>query len=149
LSQQEVADRVGRQRATIANTLRLLSLSPPVQDLVRAGSLSMGHARALASLAAPSDQQQIAARCVKEGLSVRQVESLVAALARGARTPAKRTPATDPNVIAAEENLQRALRTKVRIVRGRKAGRIELHYFSEEELQRLYDLLLESSRRKV
>lgn len=150
LTQQEVAERVGKQRATVANTLRLLSLAEPVQALVRSGQLSMGHARALLALASSDEQARLAARTVKEGLSVRGVEALVAAAGRaGSSARPKAAPDKDPNVAAAEENLQRLLGTKVQIVRGKGGGgRIELHFYSDEELQRLYQLVSSSARRK-
>jgi ParB family chromosome partitioning protein len=148
LTQQEVAQRVGKQRPTIANMLRLLALPTPVQEMVRTGALSMGHARAITTLESPARQEEVAARVTREDLSVRQTERLVAWFA--ARTPpAKQRPAPrrDPNVVAAEEALQRALGSRVRIVQGRKGGRIELYFYSPEELDRIYDLVLEASRK--
>lgn len=149
LKQQEVADRMGRQRATVANTLRLLSLAAPVQERVRKGELSMGQGRSIAAMPNPREQERIADRAVREGLSVRQVESLVAgALKTTGDRKARSVPRRDPNVVAAEETLQRVLSTRVRVVEGRKGGRIELHFYSREELQRIYQLLLEVARRK-
>jgi ParB family chromosome partitioning protein len=149
LKQQDIADRVGKQRATVANTLRLLTLSAPVQERLKRGELSMGQGRALAALSNPREQERIADRTVRMGLSVRQVESMVAAALRtGAERKVRSAPRRDPNVVAAEEGLQRALGTRVRIVEGRKGGRIELHFFSPEEMQRVYQLVLEAARRK-
>lgn len=149
LSQVQVAERVGRQRSTIANSLRLLTLPPAVQDHVRSGVLSMGHARALAGISDPATQVSLADRARAEGMSVRQVE---VAVARASRENKTRTPETaavrDPNVAAAEETLQRALGTKVRIVQGPKGGRVEIYYFGDEELMRVYDLLRGSSRNR-
>ncbi len=150
LTQQEVADRVGKQRSTVANALRLLQLAPKVQAMVRDRSLSMGHARAIASLASAGEQLAIAERAVKQGLSVRQVETLVARAAQSKSATSAGTDAMprDPNVDAAEEKLQRALGTKVRIHQGAKGGRIEVFAFSQEELERVYELLLSAGRRK-
>jgi ParB family chromosome partitioning protein len=149
LSHEEIAERVGKQRSTVTNTLRLLNLPPAVQDKIRAGLVSLGHAKALAGLSSPKHQVQIAERIAREALSVRQVETLVGRImgeagAARVRKPGKR----DPNVEAAEDSLQRALGTKVRIVQGAKGrGRLELHFFSDEELQRVYQLVLNAAKR--
>jgi len=149
LKQQDIADRVGKQRATVANTLRLLSLSSPVQERLRKGELTMGQGRALAALSDQRDQEQIAEKAIRLGLSVRQVEALVSqALKGGAERKERSVARRDPNVVAAEETLQRAIGTRVRIIEGRKGGRIELHFYSPEEMQRVYQLVLEVARRK-
>jgi len=140
-TQQQVADRVGKQRATIANALRLLNLPLEVQDQIRSGLLSAGHAKAIASLPNAKAQVELAARIVRDALSVRQVESIVARPARQSSKPAP-APQRDPNVVAAEEALQRELSTRVRIVQGRHGGRIEVFFHDDEELQRVYELLL-------
>ncbi len=150
LTQQAVAERVGKDRATVANTMRLLTLPEAIQGQVRDGKLSMGQARPLVSLTDRAEQLRLAERAVREGLSVRQVESLAAALERkGAHTGKRRLAAIDPNVAAAEANLARALGTKVRIIPGRRGGRLELRYYSDEELERLYQILVGASRRKA
>jgi ParB family chromosome partitioning protein len=151
LTQQEVATRVGKQRATITNTLRLLSLSDPVQEMVRTGEITMGHAKALAALEGRENQEEAAKRIAKDGMSVRQAERIVAWFV-DKKPPEKKAPAPrrDPNVVAAEETLQKALGTKVRIVQGRKGGgRIELHFFSQEEMNRVYDLVLHATKGPV
>lgn len=138
LTQGEVAERVGRQRPSVANSLRLLSLPASVQDLVETGALSMGHARALAGLP-PGKAQEIAAGLVIDrGFSVRETETWVA---RHTTAPPEPTgaPRVDPNVKAAAENLQRRLGTKVSIRTGRgDRGLIVIQYFSTAELDRLY-----------
>ena len=147
LSQQEVADRVGKQRATIANTLRLLSLPKEVQDLLGTGGLSAGHAKALAGLTDSAAQVELARRIVREGLSVRAVEALLKRPAKTARRPRAQSEARDPNVLAAEERLQSAVGTRVRIVQNRAgSGRLELHFFSAEELERVFDIVLRGTR---
>ena len=146
LTQQEIAKRVGKQRSTVANSLRLLALPRTVQRRVRQGELSMGHARALLGVPRPGQQAELADQVVKQGLSVRQVEKLVARMSEtdGSSTEKIETPAgRDPNVVAAEEELQRSLGTKVKVVLNAKgAGRIELHAYSQEEMQRIFDALM-------
>jgi len=146
LSQQEVADRVGKQRATVTNALRLLNLPRAVQDLIRSGQLSGGHAKALAALTDSNLQIEMAQAFVNDDVSVRQAEALVARAVK--RPPSRRkTPAErDPNVVAAEDALQLALGTKARIVPSGKGGRLEIHYFSDEELTRIYDLIIDATR---
>jgi len=146
-TQAELATKVGRQRATVANSLRLLSLPRPVQDRVRAGAISMGHARALAAVEQAGLQTELAGRIEREGQSVRQVEQLVqrAASAKPGGVATQPT-GRDPNVVSAEQNLQRALGTRVRIVEKAKGGTIEVTYSGHEELMRLYDVLAKASR---
>jgi len=147
LTQQEVATRLGRSRASIANMLRLLTLPAIVQEKVRAGGLTMGHARALAAHPNAEEILSLAETAIREKLSVRQVEELVARFGRRTPTASRRaTPAKDPNVLAAEEKLQRALGTKVQISQGPRGGTIQLVFFSDEELQRLYEVLLDVAR---
>ena len=147
LTQEQVASRVGKRRATIANMLRLLTLAPKVQDMVRRGAVGMGHARTLVSLGDRRDQEQIADRIEKEGLSVRQVERLVARVKQGPdEVGEKPGKVVDPNVQAATESLQSALGTRVRIVQGKSGGRLELHYGSDEELQRIYNLIFDAAK---
>jgi ParB family chromosome partitioning protein len=146
ISPEQLATRVGKQRATIANALRLLSLPSAVQDKVRAGELSMGHARAILGLSIPAEQVALAERTIRQGLSVRQVESLVAIAGRRGDLTIPSGNLRDPNVVAAEETLQRAMGTKVRVVQGRRGGRIEVYFYSPEELERAYQLLLKAAQ---
>lgn len=147
LTQQAIADRVGKPRATIANALRLLNLPPAVQELVRTGKLAAGHAKALASLAVAKEQIELAQRIAGDGLSVRQAEAIARRMAKRSARTARKPAQRDPNVEAAEETLQSALGTRVRIVQGRKGGRLEIHFFSDEELERVYDLVLSAAKR--
>ena len=144
LTQEDVASRVGRDRSSIANTLRLLKLPQPVQQLVVNGGLSMGHARAILGLHAADAQTRLGEEVVAKGLSVRQVESRVRSLTSGERRRQART-AVDADVAAAEEKLSRALGTKVAI-RGKERGRLEIRFTSMDELNRLYEMLLKSGR---
>ena len=142
LTQDDVARRVGKGRPTVANALRLLNLPEDLQQMVKLGQLSAGHAKVLASLSNAELQRSLADRAMRGGVSVRQLELLATRAARATPARAKaRATVRDPNVVAAEEELQRSLGTKVRIVQGRKGGRLELHYFSDEELERLFQLL--------
>ena len=151
LTQETVASAVGKDRATVANTLRLLKLPSEVQNDVASAALSMGHARAL--LALPTDAVQLqAAREVKtRGLSVRETEALVKSALEGqvigAPTPRhpKTAPPPDVHTRAAEDKLKIQLGTRVRIVRKARGGRIEIDFTSEDELIRIYDALMGTS----
>lgn len=141
LSQEEIAARVGKDRATIANALRLLRLPSAVREMVRAGALSASHARAVVALASADDQVALAEEIVRRGLSVRQAEGRAAALSRP-EGKIRGTKRVDPFTRDAEEKLSRRLRTKVRIRRHRRGGRIEFPFGSEEELINLFELLM-------
>lgn len=137
LTQEQIAQRTGKERSSVANFLRLLKLDPEVQQRVEAGALSMGHARALLSLD-PEAQRRLSEKIAEQGWSVRQVEERVAAAGQ-VREPQPPKP-RDPNVRDAEEELCRQLGTKVRIKDGkRNRGTIEIDYFGLEEFQRLYE----------
>jgi ParB family chromosome partitioning protein len=143
LSHEEIADRLGINRSTVTNTLRLLRLPPEVQDLLSRGELSFGHARALLGLESSAAQKQLAARIAKQGLSVRQTENFVAL--RGVKPEAKKpeaAPKLDPNVRAAMLELERTLGTRVKIAGSGKRGKIEISYFSPEDLSRIYDWIV-------
>lgn len=143
LTQEQIASRVGKDRATVANSLRLLRLPSSIKDLVRDGSLSGGHARAISGLATPDEQQGLAEAVLKRGLSVRQTEAWVARLAAPARV--RRDKRRDPFTRDAEEKLSRRLRSRVRIARRRRGGRIEIGFSSEEELIGLFERLMGKS----
>ena len=147
LTQEQVAERVGRERSTVANYLRLLALPERVQELLVTGSLSMGHARALLGLKAPAAQIRMAEAIAAQGLSVRQTEGRVRAARREASKPGK-TGVQDPDTVAAQERLTRALGAPVKI-RGKEKGRIEVRFSSLEELDRLYEQLLSSTGGKA
>jgi len=145
LTQQEIAERVGKQRTSIANAIRLLSLPPKVQQMVRGKQISMGHARALLALEDAKIMLELAERIASEGLSVREVEARAKRPASSGR-PGRPAKAVDPNVAAAEQTLQRALATKVRIIGSATSGRIEIQYRGDEDLDRLYRILLEGAQ---
>ena len=145
-TQQEISDRVGKQRATVANALRLLQLPPRVQDLVRSKKLSMGHARALLALQDPKAIVALAELTVEAGLSVREVEARAKRPAGSTRRAGRPPREPDPNVVAAEQKLQRALGARVRILGTPAAGRVEIQYSSAEELDRIYRLMLDAGK---
>ena len=138
LTQEETARAVGKDRATVANYQRLLALAAEVQADVAAGALSMGHARALVALPDAAAQRRAARDVRTRGLSVRETELLVK---RRLAPPAPPPSGPDPHTKAAAERLRVALGTGVEIVRRRRGGRIEIHFRSEEELQRLFEQL--------
>ena len=140
LTQEEVAQRTGKERSTVANFLRLLKLPKDIQQMIQEGILSMGHARALLGLESHTQQREIAEKASAQGWSVRQLERSIAA---GKKTKPKTNATTplDPNVRAALEHLERVLGTRVRIVENGPRGRIEIEYYSQEDLHRLYDHL--------
>lgn len=142
LTQEAVAEKLGRKRSSIANTLRLLRLPAPVQEMMRENALTLGHAKALLSLGSDVEILAAAERIVAGDVTVRGAE----AIARERTAPASVQPAVsegqDPNVRDAELRLQRALGTKVRIKGAEKGkGRIEIEFYSTEELERLFELL--------
>ena len=141
LSQDAVATAVGKDRATVANYLRLLKLPAEVRGDVAGGALSMGHARALLALPEEAAQRRLARDVIARGLSVRETEALVRRETTPAPPPEPR--ALDPNTRAAEEQLKLALGTRARILRQRRGGRIEIDFANEAELQRLYEYLTE------
>ncbi len=139
LTQEQIADAVGKERSSIANTVRLLRLPQEVRTNVASGALSMGHARALLGL---NDEQALlglARDIAARNLSVRETEALI----RKAQAPErkKEAPQTDVHTRAAEEKLRLALGTRVRIARRGKGGRVEIEFANEDELQRVYELL--------
>jgi ParB family chromosome partitioning protein len=139
LSHEKIADRVGKDRTTVSNALRLLKLPSSVRDRIRSGLLSAGHARALAALASPDDQERLAEEILRRSLSVRQTEKRVASF--GSADRLRREHRRDPFTRDAEEKLSRRLKTRVRIVRRRRGGRLEIAFGSEEELIGLYERL--------
>ena len=141
LTQEEIAAAVGKDRATVANIVRLLKLPEDVRTEVASGTLSMGHARALLALPTEADQRRTARDVIARDLSVRETESLVGKIAKGV-APAPPKP-VDVHTRAAEERLRLALGTRVRIVRQGTRGRIEIDFGSEEELIRIYEQLTE------
>jgi ParB family chromosome partitioning protein len=140
LSQEEIAARVGKARTTVTNALRLLKLPQEVQELLRSGQLTAGQARPLLALAEHDRQLELAGKAVRDGLSARQLERLATEPPRRLKRPAR---TVEVNTAAAEEKLTRRLQTRVEIRRRGQGGQLRLHFHSEEELMRLYDVLME------
>ena len=143
-SQDTIAARVGRARSTVANTLRLLELAPSVQSAVGDRRISEGHGRALGGLSV-DHQDHVLGTVIDQDLSVRQTEELVRRLREPRPAPPEATTddthSTDPDLERVEEDLRRALGTKVSLARSRRGGRIVIEYYSDEDLGRLYDRL--------
>ena len=140
MTQEEAANRVGKSRSAVTNALRLLELTPAVQNQVEAGLLSAGHARALVPLS-PAQQVQAANAIIEGGLSVRQTEALAKRLSAGEK-PEKKAPADEVDYAAvAQKELSSQLGRGVKIVNGRKKGRIELEYYGMDDLNDLLEAL--------
>jgi ParB family chromosome partitioning protein len=145
MSQEEIARQVGKDRATVSNYMRLLRLPAEVRTALNDGALTMGHARALLSLSDDASQRRVGRDVIARGLSVRDTEALVKREleATPRDTPTPEPPRIDPNTRAAEDQLKLALGTRVRIIRKGQRGRIEIDFTSEDELQRIFELLTE------
>lgn len=153
LSHADVARRVGRDRSSISNSLRILKLPIVIQDFLRDGSLSVGHAKVIMAIPDAETQIKVAGEVAGNLLSVRETEQRVAELGaasgRAGRKPRKDVAGglkPDPNVAAAADRLTRALATKVRIAQRGERGKIEIEFYSSEELQRLYEFLLTAEK---
>jgi ParB family chromosome partitioning protein len=141
LTQEQIAGAVGKDRSSVANTLRLLRLPAPLRDQVAAGALSMGHARAILALNTEAAMTKAGNDVLARGLSVRQTERLVKRVTSPPQKPKDR--GGDVHTRAAEQEMRLALGTAVRIVRRKQGGRIEIDFGSEDELQRLFEMLTE------
>lgn len=142
LSHEDIARRTGKDRTSVTNTLRLLKLPPEIQLLLAEHRLSMGHARAILGLTEPDQQRELAEKASAQGMSVRQVERMVNSM----NEPRPDEPADekkqDPNVRAAAEEMERSLGTRVRIVeKSEQRGRIEIEYYTQDDLHRLFTLI--------
>jgi len=155
LTQQQVADSVGKDRTTITNLLRVLSLPEPVQRMVESGSLSVGHARALLALAPGRSPLDVANRALSARMSVRELEQFVRDPLQAAKEPApadkraqQEAGKSDPAVKRIEDDLRRYLQTDVVLkLNGPARGHIEIGFYSEEDLERVLDLILRETRR--
>ncbi len=150
LSQADLARRVGRDRSSISNSLRLLKLDEKIQEMIREGSLSAGHAKAIMAISDAETQISVAIEVAEGLLSVRETEARVAeiqkrqagAAAKGTDEAPGGSAPLDPNVAAAADRLRKALATRVRIVSKGNGGRIEITFHSGEELDRLFTILM-------
>jgi ParB family chromosome partitioning protein len=144
LTQDQVAQKVSKDRSTVSNFLRLLQLPPSVQDEVKAGRISMGHARALLALERPEDQSSFCEKIIQRGLSVRRIEEMVRLVVQDRKlSTGRRGPKKPAQIIALEEKLRQALGTQVRIKQVVDRGKIEIEFYSSEDLDRLIELLLD------
>lgn len=149
LSHEQIADRTGKDRSTITNFLRLLRLSPHVREQLARGALSVGHARTLLNITDSDEQARACDQIIARQLSVRDTEAFVKALTRPPEPVApesqdkKAGPALDPNVKAALDEMSMALGTRVRLVaKSPTAGRLEVEYYSQEDLDRIYSVIV-------
>lgn len=143
MTQDEIAEKVGKDRATVANTLRLLKLPSELRTSIEEGLLSAGHARALLPLPSAADQETLAKEIISKGLSVRIAEARVAELMQGLRPKRQRKEReTDPDTRDAERRLQRGLGTKVEIRRKKRGGEVRIAFYSEEQLIGIFERLM-------
>jgi ParB family chromosome partitioning protein len=150
LTQEEISGKVGKSRAVVANALRLLKLPTPIQNFIRDGRLSVGHAKVILGLSNEKDQTLAAERVIKEGLNVRQTEGLLARLhkrgLRGARNKepgagARAVSAGDPHVADLEGRLREVFATRVQLHYAEGKGAVEISFFSDQELERILQIL--------
>lgn len=141
LTQEQVAERVGKSRVTVANSVRLLRLPDEIKNSLAQGHITEGHARAMLSLDESEEQRAIWKVILKRGLNVRQTEETVRRLVTGPR-PKRLGQPPPPEVKALEERFREALGTKVQLFRSKRGGRLVIHFYSEEELQAIYDLIV-------
>ena len=145
LKQEEAAAKVGKSRAVVANAVRLLKLAPEIQTYVRDGRLSVGHAKVILGLTRAEEQKLAAEKVLKQSLNVRQTENLVAhlqnrsAAGRGGK-PAP-LPMQDSHVAAVEQRLQERLGTKVDLRYRQGKGAVQIHFYTDEDLQRVLEIL--------
>jgi len=152
LTQEQVAERVGKSRAAVANSVRLLRLPDEIKSSLAQGQITEGHARAVLALDEPDSQRKVWKAILKRGLNVRQTEETVRRLAAGPKprqpdqppSPETRQPdqPPSPETRALEDRFREALGTKVQLFRSKRGGRLVIHFYSEEELQAIYELLV-------
>ena len=144
LTQEKLGQRIGKSRVAVTNTLRLLQLPEPVREALASGSITEGHARAILMANGETQRLLLLKRVLADHLSVRDTE----ALARQLNAPSARTHAaeavTDPDVERLEDAFRQALGTRVRLLKGRRGGRLVIHFFSDDELQGIYEAIVRS-----
>lgn len=141
LSQEQVADKVGKSRPAVANIMRLMKLTPYVQEKLRDNEISYGHARALLAIKEVKEQKELADLIIKNELSVRDVEKYIQRLSLKKGKKKEEKPTYNPFYREIQENLQKLLGTKVSISKGAKKGKIEIEYYSEDELARILEII--------
>lgn len=145
LTQEQVAEKVGKSRVTVANSVRLLRLPDEIKRALAEGQISEGHARALLALNKRTDQLEVLEAIVKKGLSVRQTEEMVRRIAAGTQ-PRRRDEPPSPETEALENEFRNALGTKVRLFRSKKGGKLVVQFYSEEELEAIYRIIVGGDR---
>jgi len=144
LTQEEVSDRLSRSRPAIANSLRLLNLTPPVRELVRDGTLSAGHGRALAGVSNAKLQQSLAEKAAKSHCSVRALEQMVKQASAPNKAPAKKLQGLPPELYDVEDRIRQRLGTKVKLSGSEARGKIVIEYYSKETLEHIYEAMGEN-----
>jgi ParB family chromosome partitioning protein len=139
MTQEKVADTIGKDRATVANMLRLLNLPKKIQEYVSRGTISMGHAKAIMSLNIESEQMRLCTKIIKNDLSVRDTESYAKNISSGKKV--SKVAQTDPNLTSLQSELSQILGTKVKIVKAKKGGKIEIEFYSDADLEKVVTLL--------
>lgn len=146
LTQDELSKKIGKSRSLIANSIRLLNLPAEIQELLEKGAITTGHARSLLSLDDKGMQMELARRIIEEGLTVRDIEKIVKKAAVEKDKKTKKAPETkDPLLLDIEERLKMVLGTQVRIKNGRNKGKIEIEYYSGEDLERIIEIFLKNN----
>ncbi|MFH1853803.1 MAG: ParB/RepB/Spo0J family partition protein [Candidatus Omnitrophota bacterium] len=138
MTQENVAEAIGKDRVTVANILRLLKLPDKIQEYVSRGTISMGHARAMLGLNSESEQSRLCTKVIKNDLSVRDTERYAKRMITGAK---KKSLETDPNLTDVEDLLKEKFGTKVKVIMSKKGGRIEIEFYSDKDLERILTLL--------
>jgi ParB family chromosome partitioning protein len=141
LTQEQVAERVGKSRVVVANSVRLLRLPDEIKNSMAQGQITEGHARAILGLDEPDEQRKLWKAILKRGLSVRQTEETVRRLVAGPKPKPADQPSS-PETKALEDRFREALGTKVQLFRSKRGGRLVIHFYSEEELQVFYELIV-------
>jgi ParB family chromosome partitioning protein len=148
LTQEQLGQRIGKSRVSITNTLRLLHLPDPVRDALAIGSITEGHARAILMANAEADRLRLLERVLAQHLSVRDTEALARRMnaeAEQPRSSPKPQFSADPDIERLEDAFRQALGTRVRVVKGRRGGRLVIHFFSDEQLQGIYEAVIRNS----
>lgn len=142
LTQDQVAEAIGKDRSSVANIIRLVSLPHEIQKLLEYQQLTIGHAKVLAGISTVEDQLTLAREIVRDQLSVRQTEEMVVGLRKKERSRIRERPSRKPSY-PVEEQLRKKLETKIRVTKGPRGGKIVIHFFSDEDLSRIAGLILE------
>jgi ParB family transcriptional regulator, chromosome partitioning protein len=140
MTQEQLGQRIGKSRVAVSNSLRLLHLPEPVREALASASISEGHARAILMANGETQRLRLLERVLAEHLSVRQTEALAREMNAARQRAAQVLP--DPDVVRLEDEFRQALGTRVRLVKGRRGGRLVIHFFSEDELQGLYQAIV-------